>query len=130
MRAKAANPGWMRALAGLGVLLGAACTFTTNSADAGIGGGVAGSQTVGEQCETVVTDFCTQAMKCGYTYAVNDCVTDDTPMCCDAGSACSEISPSSPATVEACTSAIDALDCNSFANNVVPSACAGVGQLQ
>jgi hypothetical protein len=109
--------------------VGAACTIKTSGSDAGAIDSATGSQSIGDQCTAIATEFCAQAInRCGITgFTLNDCITNDVPMCC-AGSVCGETSLSSPTAIAACRNAIDALDCNFIVNSTLPPACAGVPQ--
>ena len=78
-------------------------TPTETGADASDEASNAGTQTVGEQCTTIVTAFCTQVSgPCAVGVILADCIARDMPMCCT-GSACNAVSRSSGATVSACT---------------------------
>jgi hypothetical protein len=109
--------------------VGAACTIKTSASDAGPIDSATGSQSIGDQCTAIATEFCAQAInRCGIMgFTLNDCITNDVPMCC-AGSVCGETSLSSPTAIAACRNAIDAFDCNFIVNSTLPPACAGVPQ--
>jgi hypothetical protein len=87
----------------------------------------AGVVTVGDQCTTIVTEFCAQVTGRCFVAGVtlSDCLSNDMPMCCT-GTACNATSTSSAATVSACTSAIDAEDCSSVVATGLPAECSGV----
>jgi len=115
-------------LAAGAIVLGVGCNLTLPGGDAEADAASdAGSETVGDQCTTIVTDFCAQVTeRCfvpGATLA--DCLSNDMPMCCT-GTACSARSTSSSAAVTACTNAIDAEDCNSVVATGLPAECTGV----
>ena len=114
------------ALAALGA---SACTLTLPGSDAGSDASATGPQTVLEQCNTIYTELCQQAIgRCDLQgFTLNDCITNNVDTCC-MGSVCNETSQSSAAAVAACTSALDAEDCYSLSTNSVPSACQGVPQ--
>jgi len=111
------------------VVAGAGCELTLPGADDGGDAATdAPAQTVGEQCATIVTEFCKQwTGPCGgaATASLADCINNDMPTCC-AGSACNAVSPSSAAAVATCTAAIDVEDCNSVMSLGLPAACQGV----
>jgi hypothetical protein len=114
------------ALAALPLL--AACELNLPGYDGGSEGGTdattdSGAQTVGDQCATIVTEFCRQVGMCNGA-ALADCLANDMPMCC-VGAACDAGSASSSAAVSACTEAIDVEDCNSVQAGL-PAACQGV----
>jgi len=120
-------------LAAGALVFGAGCDITLP----GTGGGEdaatdadattdAAPQTVGDQCTTIVTDFCARVGSCTGA-ALADCLANDMPMCCG-GSACGAVSQSSAGDVGACTSAIAAEDCYSVSQGL-PAACQGVPQM-
>jgi hypothetical protein len=88
-------------------------------------------QTLGDQCTTVFTQLCTQAItRCGDTgFTVDQCVSANLPTCCT-GSHCSQVSQLSSSDVSACTSAIAAEDCQRIALSSSPSQCADFVQDQ
>ncbi len=113
------------------VLGGAACEITLPGDDAGGAGGggdaaAAQNQTVGDQCSTIFTELCTQAIsRCGLGgFTLDQCINANLPTCCT-GSACNDKSQFSASDVAACTGAIDSEDCNAVATNTTPSACTG-----
>jgi hypothetical protein len=126
--------------AAVGVTLIAAasgCTITLPGADGGAGSEDSGTgaeaeaaaQTVGDQCTTIFTELCTQAInRCGLQgFSVDQCVSADMPSCCT-GTVCNETSQSPASAVTGCTQAIDTEDCNALVNSMTPAACQGVPQ--
>jgi hypothetical protein len=99
----------------------AACTIGPSTAsDAGTD---APPQTVGDQCSALVKEFCLQAINhCGIQITLADCTMNDMPMCCSS-TTCSAVSQFPPSAVSACTSAIDAEDCNLITNSQSPAEC-------
>jgi hypothetical protein len=112
------------------------CEITLPGSDAGAGsdassgaGDASTSQTVGDQCTTIFTELCSQAIRrCGLQgFTLDQCISANMPTCCS-GSVCGETSRSSPDQVTACTQALDAEDCNALVNDTTPPACQGVPQ--
>ncbi|MGO9838739.1 MAG: hypothetical protein ACLP1X_31555 [Polyangiaceae bacterium] len=124
--------GRLTLLAAGATVLGVGCDITLPGSG---GGGDAeadatsdsGSETVGDQCTTIVTEFCAQVTGRCFVAGVtlSDCLSNDMPMCCT-GTACNATSTSSAATVATCTSAIDAEDCSSVVATGLPTECTGV----
>jgi hypothetical protein len=106
------------------------CNVDLPGYDAGSGddGSSSPSGTIGSQCTTIVSEFCTQAInRCalaGFTQA--DCVTNDMPQCCSAGNTCDQKSTSSSSDVSTCTGDIDQEDCNFVVNSTLPPSCSGL----
>ncbi len=127
MSGAGATPWWWVLTA---ALAGSGCTITTS--DPGADGGAAsdgggGTQKVGDQCEEIYTELCTQAInRCGITgYPLDQCVASNKQACCQ-GSVCDQISQSPSSAVDACKSAIDAEDCYAISIDNNPPACQGV----
>jgi hypothetical protein len=108
----------------LAVLGASGCIYSpTSGSDAGVG--EAGTQTVGDQCMAIDTEFCSYAINmCGGGGDLSGCVTNNMSACC-MGSACSAISQYPQSTVDTCKAQIDLEDCNCVVNHVVPSVCLG-----
>jgi hypothetical protein len=102
--------------------LAAGCVIGPSSADAGAGD--AGTQTVGDQCTAIDTEFCNQAIsRCGMAgFTLADCVANNMGQCCT-GSGCSALSKYPMSSVDTCKAAIDAEDCNGIANSTTPQEC-------
>ncbi len=109
-----------------------ACTLTLPGSDdggadgsSGGTGGNAGNGTPTQQCTTVFTELCTQAIsRCGLQgFSLDQCINANLPTCACEGSACSQASHFPTSDVSACTSAIDQEDCNAIINSVSPAAC-------
>jgi hypothetical protein len=108
------------------VMVCSACMIGPSTPDAGAGD--AGAQTVSDQCETIANAFCMRAIRgCGVVYTLSQCIADEVPTCCSA-TTCKATSVSSPAAVDACTSAIASEDCNSVVTSgpSALAACQGV----
>ena len=100
----------------------AGCDIGPAATDAGAGD--AGTQTVGDQCTAIDTEFCSQAIsRCNMTgFTLADCVTNNMGQCCT-GSACSAVSKYPMSAVSTCTGEIDTEDCNGIANSMTPQDC-------
>lgn len=85
------------------------------------------AQSVGDQCEAIFAELCTQAVtRCALPgFTIDQCIASDMPSCCT-GSSCNQTALSSAAQVEACKRAIDAEDCNAIVNSSTPGECQGV----
>jgi hypothetical protein len=106
----------------------AGCTLKVTPPDDGAAADAGPAQTVGDQCNAIYTELCTQGInRCGFVTTLGECLQGDLPNCCT-GSICSELSKSPASAVDACKSALDAEDCNGIANGVSPPACQGVPQ--
>jgi hypothetical protein len=104
---------------------GSACTIGPAGGADGGGGGTSTSpaQTVGDQCEDVLTEFCTKANEmCAIDIGLQDCINNYMALCCT-GSACDQTSTISEATVTECKQTIDGEDCNIVVNTVNPGGC-------
>ena len=101
----------------------AACHWTTTPDDAGTTD--AGSETVGEQCVEIGTEYCIQYINRCYPMALTDCTSNFQAQCC-VGSACNKIATVSSSVVDSCKSELDGEDCNLFQNSVFPSDCQSV----
>jgi hypothetical protein len=124
--------GFILASAWVGTLT-SACELTLPGDDSGAGADtgsttdvVAQTQTVGDQCTTVFTELCTQAInRCGSTgFTLDECINANLPTCCTA-SQCNQSSQVPASTVSACTTAIDSEDCNLIATSTTPAECMG-----
>jgi hypothetical protein len=106
------------------------CNLDLPGYDAGSGGddSSAPSGTIGEQCTSIVTEFCQQSVsRCALQgFDVSDCVTSDMPQCCSAGNTCDEKTTQPQSAVDSCKSDIDAEDCNAVVNSTLPSSCQGL----
>jgi hypothetical protein len=105
------------------------CTLGPSADDGGSGSGSTSdggaSQTIGAQCNAIVTEFCSQAInRCGLSgFTVSDCVTNDMTQCCTSGASCSQQSNEPQSTVDTCKTDIDNEDCNSVVNSTLPNSC-------
>jgi hypothetical protein len=98
------------------------CTLTTTGDGAGTGAGTS-TQSVGDQCTAIATEYCTQGInRCGVLEPLDTCVNSFVLRCCT-GSACNQTAQSSSAEVDACKQALDAEDCNGIVNGASPTAC-------
>lgn len=88
-------------------------------------GSSSGASTIGAQCTSIVTEFCSQAInRCGLGgFTVSDCLTNDMPQCCTQGASCSQPSNEPASAVDTCKSDIDNEDCNFVVNSTLPSSC-------
>jgi hypothetical protein len=106
---------------------GSACVLTLPGGDDGgaeSGTGTTQTQTVGDQCTTVWTQFCKDAIVlCNESLDLNNCVATGTLECCT-GSACASKAQSSAADVTTCTTAIDQEGCYAIAMGATPAECA------
>jgi hypothetical protein len=110
--------------------LTSACEITLPGDDSGADSGsttdvAVQTQTVGDQCSTVFTEICSQAItRCGDTgFTLDQCISANLPTCCT-GSQCNQVSQVPSSSVSACTAAIDNEDCNLIANSNTPAECA------
>jgi hypothetical protein len=118
----------MRAAICLGAAIAVAslaCTWKlTPDDDAGTAD--AGSQTIGDQCAEVGTEFCLQYVnRCSPTTSLTDCTANFQAQCCVA-SACSKLASVASSTVDSCRSELDGQDCYAFTISVFPSDCQSV----
>jgi hypothetical protein len=109
--------------------LAGGCTLDLPGTDAGASDAAveAATQTVGDQCTAIATEFCSQLPRCNIGGSVADCIASYTPQCC-AGSVCNGTSKSPPSAIDGCKTSIDQADCNAIVNSQLPPACAGLPQ--
>jgi|SRR5580704_9610852 hypothetical protein len=125
-----ASPARLAALVATALTLGACDIAPPGSGVDDAGSDVdAGADTVEDQCTTKITALCNYSISsCGNQAAFADCIAQQMPLCCT-GSACSEISESSAATLATCTSAIAVEDCSLVGQAMYPPECQGVPQI-
>jgi hypothetical protein len=101
----------------------AACTIGPTATDGGTGGTTpTPTRSFGDQCTSVISEFCQQGPRCAVTVNLAQCIMNYMPICCT-GSACTALSTVSEATVTACEQMYDGLDCNGIVNVSDPTAC-------
>jgi hypothetical protein len=108
---------------GVVAVTSAACHWTVTPDDAGTTD--SGSQTVGDQCVQIATEYCLQYGRCNVSVPLADCTASFQPQCC-VGSACTNTATVAAATVDSCKSELDTLDCNLVVNLEFPSDCTSV----
>ncbi len=108
------------ALAGAGLVLGCSLPGSSSASDGGCADDA--GQKVGDQCTTVYTELCKQAVRCNISItSVVDCASNDVASYCCAGTTCNAWSCVAASQVTACTADIDTEDCNAVVNNVTPA---------
>jgi hypothetical protein len=101
----------------------AACTLGPTESDGGTGGTTpVATRTLGDQCTSVISEFCQQGPRCAVTVVLDQCISNFMPLCCT-GSSCTALSTVSESTVTACKQMFDSLDCNGIVNVANPGAC-------
>jgi hypothetical protein len=100
----------------------AACTIGPTDTDGGTGGGATPTRSLGDQCTSVISEFCQQGPRCAVTVNLAQCIMNFMPLCCS-GTACTTLSTVTESTVTACEQMYDTLDCNGIVNITNPTVC-------
>lgn len=86
----------------------------------------AATGTVQDQCTKISTAFCERQQACAIPVTLSQCVSDEVAACCTGPTQCSAPAKTPDTYITACVDDIGGLDCNSVANNALPTSCQGL----
>jgi hypothetical protein len=99
--------------------LGSDAGASTSDASAATG-------TVQDQCTKISTAFCERQQECAIPVTLSQCVSDEVAACCTGPSQCNAPAQTPDTYITACVDDVGGLDCNSVANNQLPTSCQGL----